>query len=463
MLIEQFFDAGLGHASYLVSDPDAGVAFLVDPDRHIEPYLAAASRQGVLITDSFETHVHNDYVSGSRALAELRPINVHTGAAAEVEYPHAAHADGDVVCVGELAVRCVATPGHTPEHVAYLVADRRRADDPQYLFSGGALLVGQIARVDLLGAALAERLARSAYETLRERLLSLADYVAVFPTHGGGSACSAEVAGSRWTTLGFERRHNRIARAATGDYPSFRRAIAEGLPVAPAYYPHVRAINMKGGALPDRRPLPLLREAALAGPVLLDPRPPHLFGAGHRPGALSVVGNDAFAVRVGATVPFAAPTVILTHDPEQAERLRSQLAVIGYDDVRGYASPDPPEHVAALRIEQLDARTASARADGGAVLLDVREEAEWRAGHAPGAIHIPYETLRERAGELPAGRPIVAYCAFGVRSSLAASVLEATGRTVANLRGGFTAWQNAGLPIAEEAKDEGTHPAGSLA
>src|SRR5213593_3077506 len=462
MLIEQFFDAGLGHASYLVADPDAGVAFLVDPDRHIEPYLAAASRLGVLITDSFETHVHNDYVSGSRALAELRPIAAHTAAAAEIEYPHAGHGDGEVVSVGELAVHCVATPGHTPEHMAYLVADRRRAEDPQYLFSGGALLVGHIARVDLLGPALAERLARSAYETLRERLLTLADYVAVFPTHGGGSACTAGVSGSRWTTLGFERRHNPIARAATGGFGSFRGAIAEGLPVAPAYYPHVRAINMKGAALPDRRPLPLLREAGLAEPVLVDPRPPHVFGAGHRPGALNVVGNDSFAVRVGATVPFAAPIVILTHDPEQAERLRSQLAVVGYDDVRGYASPDPPEDVAAMRIEQLDVRTASARADAGAVLLDVREEAEWRAGHAPGAIHIPYESLRERAAELPAGRPIVIYCAFGVRSSLAASILEAAGRTVANVRGGFTAWRSAGLPT-EEPEAEGTHPAGSLA
>src|SRR3989442_12503720 len=166
VLIEQFFDPGLGHASYLVADPDAGVAFLVDPDRQTDAYLAAVSRLGVLITDSFATHVHNDYVAGSRALAELRPIVVHSGASAEIAYPHEGHADGDVIRVGELAVRCVATPGHTPEHMAYLVSDLRRADDPQYLFSGGALLVGHIARVDLLGPEREEKLARSAYETL---------------------------------------------------------------------------------------------------------------------------------------------------------------------------------------------------------------------------------------------------------------------------------------------------------
>jgi len=447
VLIEPFFDAGLGHASYLVSDPDAGVAFVVDPDRHIDGYLSAAARLGVLITDSLETHVHNDYVSGSRALAELRPIAVHAGTEAELAYPHVSHADGDVISVGELAIRCIATPGHTPEHVAYLVADLRRADDPQYLFSGGALLVGQIARVDLLGPKLEEVLARSAYDTLRDRVLTLADYVAVFPTHGGGSACSAEVAGSRWTTLGFERRHNHVARSATGDYAAFRATIAEGLPVAPAYYPHVRALNGRGAPIESRAPLPFLREI-VRGAVSIDPRPPHVYGSGHRPGALNVVANDSFAARVGATVAFGSPIVILTTDSEQAERLRGQLAVIGYDDVRGYASPDPASGEEALRIEQLDARVAAARAAEGALLLDVRETSEWNEGHAPGAIHIPYGELRERAHELPSDRPIVTYCAGGIRSSLAASILEAAGHDVANLRGGFTAWRNAELPIS---------------
>ncbi len=449
MLIEQFFDAGIGHASYLVADPDAGVAFLVDPDRQIEAYLAAAARLGVLITDSFETHVHNDYVSGSRALAEMRPITVHAGTSAALAYPHSAHQDGDVVNVGELVIRCVATPGHTPEHVAYLVADLRRSDDPQYLFSGGALLVGQIARVDLLGAELAEELARSAYDTLRDRVLTLADYVAVFPTHGGGSACSADVAGSRWTTLGFERRHNHVARSATGDFEAFRATIAAGLPVAPAYYPYVRTLNARGAPIASRVSLPFISEIA-ADAVRVDPRPPHVFGAGHRPGALNVVGNDSFAVRVGATVPFGSSIVILTTDIEQAERLRAQLAVIGYDDVRGYASPDPSSGEETLRIEQLDARPAAARSGEGALLVDVRERSEWEAGHAPGAVHIPYEEIRVRAHELPLDRPIITYCESGIRSSLAASVLESNGRTAANLRGGFTAWRSAKLPVSHE-------------
>ena len=184
--------------------------------------------------------------------------------------------------------------------------------------------------------------------------------------------------------------------------------------------------------------------------VRIDPRPPHVFGAGHRPGALNVVANDSFAVRVGATVAFGSPIVILTTDSEQADRLREQLAVIGYDDVRGYASPDPAPGEQTRRIEQLDARAAAARSAAGDILLDVREQSEWDAGHAPGAVHIPYENVRARAHELPVDRRIVTYCGGGIRSSLAASILESSGHAVANLRGGFTAWRNARLEISME-------------
>ena len=445
MLLEQSFTAGLGHASYLVADPDAGVAFLVDPERDPEPYLAAAARLGVLITHSFETHVHNDYLSGSAGLARLRPITVVTGAAFEVDHAHVGLQDGDEIAVGGVVVRCLATPGHTPEHVSYLVADLARSSEPQYLFSGGALLVGHIARVDLFGPQVEERLARDAYATLRERILPLEDHLAVFPTHGGGSACSTGTASSRWTTLGFERRYNAVVAAAGRGFETFHREVTHALPAAPAYYPHVRALNARGAALPPRGPLPFVTDASLArlDAVLVDPRPPHVFGAGHRPRALNDVGNDAFAVRLGSTVPFGATVVLLTDDAAHAEKLRDQLAVIGYDEVRGYASPLPDGETA--RIEQIDPRDAAARED--AVLLDVREAAEWEQGHAPGALHIPYGRLRERMGEIPKGRPVIAYCATGIRSSLATTLLQAAGYDAANVRGGFTAWRNAGLPV----------------
>ena len=448
MLLEQFFDPGLGHASYLVADPDEGVAFLVDPDRHLDAYLERAVALGVLITHSFETHVHNDYVAGSPALAQLRPISVVTGADAQVGYPHIALAHGASVSVGALRVRCVATPGHTPEHVAFLVSDLTRADDPQLLFSGGALLVGHIARVDLLGPEMEEQLARAAYDTLREQVLSLADYVAVFPTHGGGSACTAStVASSRWTTLGFERRHNEVARAAMGDYEGFHEAIGRALPVAPAYYPALRELNHRGASAPELKPVPTLRDPLPSDAVLIDPRPPHVFAAGHRRGALCVVGNDSFAVRLANVVPFGSSIVLLTNDRAAAATLRKQLSTIGYDAVRGIAEPVPENDEDLVRTRSVDARTAKRLSEDGAVLIDVRERSEWDEGHAPGAMHIPYEQLERRLSELPGQKEVVVYCASGVRSSLAASLLERNGRGAANLRGGFGAWVGADLPI----------------
>jgi len=446
MLLEQFFDPGLGHASYLVADPDEGVAFLVDPDRHLAPYLERAAALGVLITHSFETHVHNDYVAGSPSLATLRPITVVTGADAGVGYPHVSLGDRDHIDVGALRVACVATPGHTPEHVAFIVADLRRAEDPQYLFSGGALLVGHIARVDLLGPELEEKMARAAYESLR-RVLVLADHIAVFPTHGGGSACaSSSVAGSRWTTLGFERRHNDIALAAAGDFMGFHAAIGHGLPVAPAYYPHIRALNNRGAKAAPSEPLSRLRDPLPDSVTLIDPRAPHVFAMGHRRGALNVVGNDSFAVRVGAVLPFGNPMILLTTDAVVAQGLRRQLATIGFDDVRGIADaiPDTGEELA--RVRTVDASTANELAETGAQLIDVREVSEYEDAHAPGAVHIPYEQLEGRLAELPAGRDIILYCTSGVRSSLAASILERHGIAAVNLRGGFSSWVGADLP-----------------
>lgn len=446
MLLEQSFTSGLGHASYLVADPDAGVAFLVDPERDPEPYLAAASRLGVLITHSFETHVHNDYLSGSAALARIRPITVVTGAQFETDYPRRALADGEEIRVGNLVVRTVFTPGHTPEHVSYLVADLTRSTEPQYLFSGGALLVGHIARVDLFGPRLEERLARDAFATLRDRILTLEDHLAVFPTHGGGSACSTGASSSRWTTLGFERRYNAVVAAALQDFETFRAEVTHALPAAPAYYPHVRSLNARGASLPPHGHLPFLGEDALGGSdaVLVDPRPPHVFATGHRPGALNDVGNDGFAVRLGATVPFGSRIVLVTDDAEQAERLRDQLAVIGYDDVVGYAPPLPADGTAAVSA-QIDPKEA--QGVERALLLDVREPAEVERGVAPGAVHVPYGDLAERMAELPKDRPILTYCASGVRSSLAASLLRAAGYDAHNVRGGMAAWRAAGLPV----------------
>lgn len=449
MLVQQFFDEGLGHASYLVADPAHGVAFVVDPDREVDAYLDAASRLHVRITHSLETHVHNDYVAGSAILASLRPVTAVLGSEAHVAYPHHQMADGDALEIGALRITAVATPGHTPEHVSYLVADRTRADEAFLLFSGGALLVGHIARVDLLGPDLADRLTRDAYETLRAKLLVLPDHIAVFPTHGGGSACtSSSVSQWRWTTLGFEKRYNEVALAAAADLAAFREVISHALPVAPAYYPHVRALNHRGAVPADRAPLPLLRDPLPGDLLVLDPRPTHVFAAGHRRGAINVVGNASFASRVGAVVPFDAPIVLLTTNDERADALRAQLATIGFDDVRGMAEPLPNTGEELGRVTLIEPREAARLVETGTPVVDVREPAEWDEGHVPGARHVPFELLERRVGELPRSDPVIVYCASGERSSIAASILERHGYAAANIRGGFGAWRGSGLPIA---------------
>jgi hydroxyacylglutathione hydrolase len=193
-------------------------------------------------------------------------------------------------------------------------------------------------------------------------------------------------------------------------------------------------------------PLRTLRDPLPSDAALIDPRAPHVFATGHRRGALNVVGNDSFAVRLGAVVPFGSPLVLLTTDRDQAELLRRQLATVGYDDVRGVADPVPDTGEDLGHVRVVDARIAKRMSDDGATLLDVRERSEYERAHAPGAMHIPYEQLSARIAEVPRGRDVIVYCAAGVRSSLAASILERSGLDPVNMRGGFSSWESAGLP-----------------
>ena len=237
---------------------------------------------------------------------------------------------------------------------------------------------------------------------LRERILTLPAYLAVLPTHGAGSSCTSSGASAwRWTTLGFERLHNPAAIAALATFDEFRARISRDLPVAPAYYPHVRALNPRGAAPADRGPIALLRDPLAADLVLVDPRPTHVFAAGHRRGAVNVVGNDSFASRVGAVVPFDAPIVLLTTNDERAETLRARLAAIGFDEVRGMAEPLPNTGEDLGRVRLVDVSEALKLAEGGEPLLDVREIGEGDEGHAPNAVHVPYELLERRLAAVP--------------------------------------------------------------
>ncbi len=455
MFLQQFFVRGLGHASYLVGDADAGLAAVVDPRRDVDAYLDLARAEGLRIVEILETHVHNDYVSGAEELRQRTGATVRASTIAALTRPHEAIADGDELHLGSLRFRVLATPGHTPDHVSFAVADLSRSTDDWVLFAGGALLVGTAARPDLLGGP--EEAARAAaveFATLRDRIAPLPDWVELYPTHGAGSLCGSGIGGKRWSTIGYERRHNPALLQPDAD--AFRRFILTDQPTVPAYWRRMRALNQAGAAplagLGEPRPMTVeaVEHAAGHDAVVVDARDPEVFAAGHIPGSFGIGLRDTFGTWVGSVVPADRELIlVLTHDDDVAAAL-AQLRRAGYDRVAGYlVGGFDAWQASGNDIARLDTRTAddlaSQIASGAVRVLDVREANEWRAGHIAGAIHIPGGALPRRLDEVPSDRPLAVVCAGGYRSTVAASLLERAGRDhLINMIGGVTAYEAAG-------------------
>lgn len=466
MQIRQFVDEGLGNSAHLVIAERTGLAALIDPLRDVDRYLDAATGAGVRITHVFETHIHNDFVSGSRELAARTGARIGASAAAGLQFEHDPLHDGDTVVIGEIVMRVLATPGHTPEHVSYLAEDVGPAANAgeRALFSGGSLLVGTVARTDLLGHEHAAGLARSLYESLHAKILPLPDTVVVYPTHGAGSFCTAAPGAARRTTLGQERRTNRLL--GLGSPERFVAAALANLPSYPAYFQHMRALNQRGprvlGRLPELAPLsPAEVQARLAqGEAVVDLRPVARYVAGHIPGAYHVELRPAFASWVGWVVPFGTPVVLVSGTPDQHEEAIRQLIRIGYDDLAGYLARGMAAWAeAGLPVVQLPVLTVAQVREQLArgeplIVLDVRQEAEWAAGHIPRAEHIEAGALTTASLALPHDLPIVTHCGHEQRSATALSVLERHGyANLALMAGGWTAWQAAGYPIGREPEE----------
>lgn len=320
MFLQQLFVKGLGHASYLLGDEDAGVAAVIDPRRDVDAYLGLAQAEGLRITDIFETHVHNDYASGADALREQTGAAVHASVDAGLTRPHHPVRHGDEIRLGRLRIRAIATPGHTPDHVSFAVADLSRSDDDWVLFSGGALLVGSAARPDLLGGP--EEAARAAeveFATLRDRIAPLPDWLELYPTHGPGSLCGSGIGGKRWSTIGYERRHN--PALSQPDAASFRRFILTDQPTVPAYWRRMRALNQRGAPpvteLDAPRPMTpdQVEHAVGHDAVVIDARDPSAFATGHVPGALGIGLADSFGTWVGSVVSADRPLVLVLDRP----------------------------------------------------------------------------------------------------------------------------------------------------
>jgi glyoxylase-like metal-dependent hydrolase (beta-lactamase superfamily II)/rhodanese-related sulfurtransferase len=443
--IHPVVDEGLGNSAHVVELGD-GRALVVDPARDPTPYLKLARWRRLQVACTAETHLHADFVTGSRELAAAGGAQLLAPRASRLGFVHRGLEDGEEVDLGGLTLRALATPGHAPEHLSYLLLDDGR---PLALFSGGALLVGGVARTDLAGPELTEPLARAAYRSLHQRLLVLPDELDVYPTHGAGSFCAAPAEGERTTTIGAERRHNRLLAAPDED--AFVAALLAGFGSYPPYFLRLRERNRVGPELlgTDWRTLPLLSAERVhrhlaGGGVLVDARPITAFAAGHIPGALSIALRPAFASWLGWLLDDTQPLVFVLDDDDQDRgELARQCRTIGYDRLRGeLAGGMAAWRAAGLPERQLPLVPAEQLDDQPGMVLDVRQASEVAGGRLPAAVPIELGALAEdpTAATRLEG-PVTVMCSHGQRAMTAASLLARAGHTDLRVaRGGPQDW-----------------------
>ena len=433
----------LGNASFLVADRERGVALVIDPLRDVGPYLRIADSLGVKVTNALDTHLHNDFVSGRRELQAAAGTDI-----AEL-------APGDDLALGEITLRALHTPGHTPDHLSYLLTERGR---PRALFSGGAVMIGAIARTDLFGPHLAVHLALEAMRTLQVRLRGLPDDIAVFPSHGSGSFCGTGGRSGHETTLGHERATNPFFQT-TEVMQFLARALNQQR--FPAYYRDMAAINLAGPkllGLDYAQPAKLSGDAVAAliseGAAIVDVRPGRDYDKGHIPGSYSVGLDGPLSAWVGWLVPRGRPIVLVGGTDAQHREAQRQLYRIGFDTVIGAldggidAWRSGGRDLSTFETVDVEDMAAWILSAEPMTVVDARDEHEWSAGHVPGAVHIYVPDIPHRAAEIPLEAPVAVHCASGYRAGIAASLLEQAGlKRIIHVNGPYSDWDR--LHLAE--------------
>jgi rhodanese-related sulfurtransferase len=445
-----FVHEGLGNSSYLV-ELTRGRALLVDPDRSVDRYLRAAEDRGLDIVAVAETHLHADFVSGAHEMGTRTDARVFVPPDAEASFPHVTIAADATLAVEGVAIDVVASPGHTPEHVSYVA---RPPQGPPMLFSGGSLIVGGAARTDLIAPERTAELTHLQFQTLRGAFTELPDEAPLYPTHGGGSFCSAGGSGERTSTLGRERADN--PALAIADEEEFSSWFLSTFPAVPAYFARMRAINQAGARLRSEIAVPPpLAPAEFAaardrGALVVDLRPVEAYMREHIPGALSNPFRDDYATWLGWLVELETELLFVRGD-EPLERVLDESLLVGFERFGGWLDGGmarwAAEGLPVATAGQIDAATAERHMIDGAAVIDVREPDEFAMGHVEGAANVPLGSLAERVDEVPDDRPVVVYCAHGMRGASGVSLLERAGRgPLYNLDGGVEAWRKAGLP-----------------
>jgi len=461
MYTQQFFIEGLGCASYIIGCEAEGIAAVIDPDREVGKYLEIAQARGLKITHIIETHLHADHVSGNTDLARRTGADIYLHEASGAEFDHKPLREGDIIALGNIRLKVVHTPGHTPESITLLVSDTTRADEPWLALTGDTLFVGDIGRPDLVGPEAANGLAADMHTSLFEKLLPLNDSLMVYPGHGAGSLCGKSIGAMRSTTLGYERKYNpALAPRELNEFVSFATS---DLPEQPGNHKRIKSLNRTGvKPLGDVEPKPFtIREAVpyfQRGAGLLDTRTKEDFVQAHVPGSVHLEADDQLSSRIGFVFPPDVPVILLLADPADYERVVYSLARVGYDNVVGYLAEGldvwekmglPLTAGDIMDIQPVELNELLISGNGNRpVVVDVREPWEYRQGHVPGAILMPLGQLAARLGELDLEHPVAVICETGNRSQSASALLGQKGfKTVYNVLGGTTKWARSGLEI----------------
>ena len=466
MIFKQFHLPSLGHASYLVGSEQTGEALVLDVRRDVDQYFNEARDQGLRIAYAADTHQHNDYLTGISELPERGgDVQLIASARADIGYKAKTYKDGERLEMGEVVFEVMQTPGHTPEHISLLVTDRSRGDEPAMLLSGGALLVGDVARPDLLGGGEnTKKLASAMCRTLQEKILTLPDHVEVYPTHVAGSLCGGNIGSRLSTTIGYERRLNKLL-ASLGTKEEFIENCLdlENLPAVPPYWKRMRKQNQAGppllGVLQEPPALRVgdFEKEHKKGAIILDCRSPEAFGGSHIPNALNVGAGTSFPTWAGTVLPPDKPYLLVLEKPEDLWDVCWDLLRIGYDLPKGWlaggmmawrTAAKPIETLPQWTVWDLQERIESER---DLFVLDVRQPQEWANGHIKEATHITGAEMPERFSEVPKDRPVAVICGSGFRSSVSASLLKNKGyKKVFNTIGGMGAWKKAKLPTTDK-------------
>jgi len=462
LIFETIQTDGLAEVSYLVGDDDEGTAALFDPRADVEIYLELARAKNVAITHVFETHIHADLVSGARELcSRVATARIFASHEADARYGFETEAvrDGDQFKFGSLLITARHTPGHTPEHVCYVLAEEDHPEMPWGVLTGDSLFVGSAGRPDLLGEQETAKLAALQFHTLREFYLKLPESTIIYPAHGSGSPCGAEIGDRLTSTIGFERAFNPFLQI--DDVEKFTRHCIATAPPIPKYYPRMKKVNAEGpevlGGLPTVPAMPpkaFKQEIENKTGVLIDTRSMFAFGGAHIAGALNIGGSSSLSIWAGSLLDPEEPILLVLENDHDLENIVRLFVRTGFTKFAGYLvggmrawdnAGFPFEQVTQISVHELHG------ANGQMQVLDVRSNREWKGGHVPGAQHIMVPQLRARAGELDKGKATAVYCATGYRASIATSILKREGfATVMNVPGSWHAWKEAGFPVEKE-------------